>query len=155
MFSAVRKSLHPIDNFLPVPWVTCDLRLSNSVIQQSGADPMGISIFYGKRFSAVVTPVAKGSYIAMTLPAPIQDVHSAIALLPDSPLTRAILADKNIVNGHAFPLHTATRTVVGRGRLVLIGDAAHGMNPFCGAGASMALYDAARLVKLLTGNEGE
>jgi 2-polyprenyl-6-methoxyphenol hydroxylase-like FAD-dependent oxidoreductase len=158
MFSAVRKTLHPKDGFRPMPWVTCNFRLSASFTKTAvgnlGADPLGINVFYGTGWSAALTPTRDGAYVALTVPSPIKDVPSALAFLPDSPLIQAIRADANSDKGRAFPLYSAKHTQVGRGRLILIGDAARGMNPFCGAGASMALNDADSLVKVLTGTEG-
>lgn len=156
MYSPVRKSLHPLDDFSPMPWVTCNFRLSQAFVEEGlGADPLGISVFYGTGWSAAVLPLPKGAYVALTVPAPVTDISSALARLPDVPLIQAIRSDPGIHDANAFPLYSAVTTQIGRGQVVLIGDAAHGMNPFCGAGASMALDDAANLVELLTGDESE
>jgi salicylate hydroxylase len=152
MFSSIRKALHPIDDYKPMPWVTCNLSLSLNFLPSVGADPPGINVFYGTGWSAVVIPTPDGAYVALTVPAPVKDISTALTFLPDAPIIEAIRADGNVGHGQAFPPYSAETTRVGRGRLILIGDAAHGMNPFCGAGASMALNDAANLVKVLTGN---
>lgn len=141
-----------------MPWVTCNFRLSPSFLKAAvsglGADPRGINVFCGTGWSAALMPTHDGAYVALTVPSPMKDIRSAFASLPDLPLIQAIRADVNTNQGRAFPLYSAKYTQAGRGRLILIGDAAHGMNPFCGAGASMALSDAASLVKVLTGTEG-
>ncbi|MFA1551296.1 FAD-dependent oxidoreductase [Actinomadura chokoriensis] len=49
---------------------------------------------------------------------------------------------------HAFPRHW------GRGRVVLIGDAMHGMPPFLAQGANQALEDVSLLLRLLAQGEG-
>ena len=159
MFSAVRKCLYPsVEVIKPLPWVTCNFRLSPSFLASPEIarciDGLGMNLFYGKAWSAAVAPTATGAYLALTVRAPIQDIETVLAELPDTPLIQALRADPGSKEGHAFPLCSAKNTKCGKGRVVLIGDSAHGMNPFCGAGASMALSDAAELVHLLTSTKG-
>ncbi|OCF60335.1 hypothetical protein L486_03017 [Kwoniella mangroviensis CBS 10435] len=48
-----------------------------------------------------------------------------------------------------FQMYSMNKTVAGRGKVILLGDAAHGMPPFCGAGAGSAIVDSVELVKVL------
>lgn len=92
-------------------------------------------------------------YIALTIPHPQLSIRESIQSLPESRLPRSflrdLLADPGLNHAQAFPLWTSRSTCVGSQRTVLVGDASHGMVPYCGAGASAGLKDAANLVKLL------
>ncbi|WVW79112.1 hypothetical protein I302_101077 [Kwoniella bestiolae CBS 10118] len=48
-----------------------------------------------------------------------------------------------------YQMYSMRRTFAGRGRVVLLGDAGHGMPPFCGAGAGSAVVDSIELVREL------
>ncbi len=67
------------------------------------------------------------------------------------PIPRVIDAADNIMVTDT--LDVATLPVWSRGRVVLIGDAAHATSPHAGQGASMALEDAMRLACLLQADE--
>jgi 2-polyprenyl-6-methoxyphenol hydroxylase-like FAD-dependent oxidoreductase len=63
------------------------------------------------------------------------------------PIPRLLEAAENI--GVTATLDVATLPTWSRKRVVLIGDAAHATSPHAGQGASLALEDAMRLVRLL------
>lgn len=99
------------------------------------------------------------TYVAITIPHPQSEIREAISLLPEAEhgnsFIRDILADPGLESARAFPLWTSRRTCVGGRRAVLIGDASHGMVPYCGAGASAGLADAAELVEVLRNHLSE
>ncbi|OCF44453.1 hypothetical protein I317_01714 [Kwoniella heveanensis CBS 569] len=102
------------------------------------------------------TPV-KAVYVALTVPSKWFEPTFAARIEQhcDCPQTiaGAFLRDLEHSDGwptrRGFELWSTSRTNGGQGRVVLIGDAAHGMVPFCGAGASAAIVDAVQLVNAL------
>ena len=97
-------------------------------------------------------------YVALTIPHPPTSIRDAIHAFPESKthgsFLHDILADPGLTNAQAFPLWTSLKTCVGGQRAVLVGDASHGMVPYCGAGASAGLKDAVDLVKALQNHTG-
>lgn len=100
-----------------------------------------------------------GCYVALTIPHPTASLRDFISALPESKtpgsFLSALLADPAFHDGRVFPLRTSRRTCTGVHRAVLIGDASHGMVPYCGAGASSALRDASHLVSLVQNHTSE
>ncbi|WVF67191.1 hypothetical protein IAT40_001938 [Kwoniella sp. CBS 6097] len=99
---------------------------------------------------------AEAAYVALTVPSKwLEPSYAARMESCDCPQTiaGAFLRDLEHSDGwptrRGFELWSMSRTNAGKGRLVLIGDAAHGMVPFCGAGASSAIVDAVQLVNVL------
>lgn len=100
-------------------------------------------------------------YVALTLLHDKPTLQDSIASLPDARIPDSflanILSDPGFPQARAFPLYTMKRTITlqsGKShpdplRGVLIGDASHGMVPYCGAGASSGLKDASDLVSLI------
>lgn len=98
-------------------------------------------------------------YVALTLPHPRGDIRHAISALHGAKqpgtFLADLLADEGMHGSQAFPLWSARRTCAGAQRAVLIGDASHGMVPYCGAGASAGLKDAAEIVSAIQNHAGE
>jgi len=98
-------------------------------------------------------------YVALTLPHPQGTIRQAISGLSGAKqpgtFLADLLADDGLSNAQASPLWTARRTCAGGQRAVLIGDASHGVVPYCGAGASAGLKDAAELVAAIQNHLSE
>ncbi|WVQ94787.1 hypothetical protein IAU59_001869 [Kwoniella sp. CBS 9459] len=173
MFSPIRRSLQLCGSEGPIPlqkdkgkaraatdqitktgYTTINLRTASSNVLMWIKDPRGINMIYGDSFSATMIPLsASAVYVALTVPSKWLEMDFAERLGScDCPQTiaGAFLRDLEHSDGWSagrnFELWSMSRTNGGRGRVVLLGDAAHGMVPFCGAGASAAIVDAVQLV---------
>ena len=104
-------------------------------------------------FKQVPSQTTYPTYVALTIPNPTISIRDTISSLPTSSsptsFLHSILHDPALDTARSFPLWTSRRTVVGGHCAVLIGDASHGMVPYCGAGASAGIKDAVDLVELL------
>jgi salicylate hydroxylase len=171
MFSPIRRALLPhLDasgqGFKKLPLTTLNLRATSPEVRQWVKDENGMNLIYGSGWVAAFIPlkplshaseqedsaekISNSVYVALTLS------HYLVAdgLLPTmtdhpSKFFRTLVADPGLEHAQAYTLYTARRTIVGRDRAVLVGDASHGMVPFCGAGASAGIKDAVDLVNTL------
>lgn len=150
MFSRVRRYVQPTAKFDRLPWTTINLRSRSPATQAFIPDKYGMNLLYGKGWSAASGFTRHDTcYIALTIAGPVSDVITAVSAYRGTPFINTLLSDPGLEEAKGFSLTTATRTVTGRGRIVLIGDAAHGMVPFCGAGASSGVKDGTEIAKLL------
>ncbi|WVQ81591.1 hypothetical protein IAT38_003715 [Cryptococcus sp. DSM 104549] len=146
-------------NFRRLPQTVINVRASSERLQRWIHDPQGTNLVYGESFSATLLPLGEGTtYVALTVPSKWLDPsHQAkVAAERCEPtihgeFMRVLEADEGWAKRQAYPIWTAKKTVGGRGRVVLIGDAAHGMPPFCGAGASAGIKDVVELVGAISG----
>lgn len=94
-----------------------------------------------------------GTYVAINIPHPQGTIRQALSLLPEAKTPGSfiddLLNDPGLSGARAFPLWSSRKTCIGGQRALLIGDASHGMVPYCGAGASAGLADAVEVVELL------
>jgi salicylate hydroxylase len=166
MHSNVRHLLYPQPQyeytnmgFDPVPYMTINYLSHSSEIQHWIKDPHGVNMILGKSNSTILVPLSSTqTHISLTIPLSSLDISPAIAIAKlGSPkgIIRDILDDTSLSGARKFPLYSATRTIVGKGRCVLLGDAGHGMVPFCGAGASSALQDGYELGGIIIQYLGE
>lgn len=103
------------------------------------------------------------TYVALTIPLPLGSLRDTLQSLPGAKSSGSficdLLAESELDNARVFPLWTSRTTVVahddGHEMAVLIGDASHGMVPFCGAGASAAISDAVDLVCAIQNHTSE
>lgn len=152
MFSSIRRSILPKVKFDRLPYVIINLRSSSPATLALIPDKRGMNLLYGTGWSVASGFTSKDTcYIALTIAAPADDTRTAVARYAGVPLIDALLQDQGLAEAKAYPLNTARRTVVGKGRIALIGDAAHGMVPFCGAGASSGVTDGTEIAKVLVG----
>jgi 2-polyprenyl-6-methoxyphenol hydroxylase-like FAD-dependent oxidoreductase len=119
----------------------------------------GWSAFLGRGCTFLFVPVGEHEaycYADQNVPTPIQDpadqrLRRLRTLFDDfAPPVRATLArmrDSDPI--HFAPIEEVIAPVIGRGRVVLIGDAAHAMSPSMANGAAMAFEDALVLADLL------
>jgi salicylate hydroxylase len=149
MFSKIRKALYPVDGYEITKWTTINLRASS--VERFLRDKHGMNVIYGRGWSAALTPLPDSVYVAITVQAPVIDSRKALEALPRCPFVDTLLSDPGMEDAGSFPLYTAKTTMVGSGNIVLVGDASHGMVPFCGAGASAAMKDAYELSKVIAG----
>lgn len=122
-------------------------------------DPNGMNLIYGESFSATMMPLSFPSiYVALTIPsqwlnpsfqARIKGEEIKLEPTVHGKFLRQLECDPGWEKKETYPLWSATSTVGGKGRVVLVGDAAHGMPPFCGAGASAGIIDAVELAKVI------
>lgn len=110
------------------------------------------------------SPSQSDVYVGLTIPHPApaqgQSPRGVIESIRKRPsklsFLDAVLADTGALDGaRVFPIYTTRKTSGGVGRAVLLGDASHGMVPFCGAGASAAVVDAVDLVGVVLRCRGE
>ena len=167
MFSAVRRALYPrsdTDGFKKLPWTTVNLCTSSPRMYDFIKDERGMNMMYGKGWSAAFMSLASptppssqeprsgSTYVALTIPSPVVQARESLERL-EGEYIEALLVDPGLEDARAYPLYTSKRTIIGRDRALLIGDASHGMVPFCGAGASAGIRDAVDLAAFL--NSGE
>ncbi|ODN74790.1 hypothetical protein L202_07108 [Cryptococcus amylolentus CBS 6039] len=143
--------------------IVINVRTTSENMREWIHDHNGLSLIYGESFSATMMPLSYPSmYIALTIPSiwlePSHQEKGAEERCKPTihgEFLRQLEKDPGWKEKEAFRLWTAKQTVGGSGRVVLIGDAAHGMPPFCGAGASSAIKDAVELVRVLTSLEDD
>jgi len=126
------------------PPITGALRTWRSVapLRPDGVDHLLTFLGDGRFFGLV--PVGDGATYGFA-GSPTDDVRSAFATFP-SPV-REFLASATIV--HSGRVEEVAAQSPGRGRVVLIGDAAHAMPPHMGQGGSLALEDAVVLAEVV------
>ena len=147
MFSSVRRALHSrlhSDGFTKLPWTTVNVRTRSPDVRKWVKDEQGMNMMYGNGWSGAFLPVPSDGevYVALTLPSPARSPL-------DGNFIQAVFTDPEFTNARSLPLYSASRAIVGRDRAVLIGDASHGIVPFCWAGASAGVRDAIDLVDVL------
>ena len=156
MFSSVRRAVYPgfvTAGIRKLPWTMINMRASTPEVRQWIKDDHGMNMIYGQGWSAAFMPLSEdpaepSAYVALTVPPPVHDPRTSLSAL-QGPFIQAILADPGLANARCYPLYTAKHSILGRDRAVLIGDASHGMVPYCGAGASAGIKDAVDLVATL------
>ena len=113
-----------------------------------------IWMFFGPDGSAGFVPLGENLMYILTIETPIPDQKTAIEREGAAALYRRRLAPfdgpvagvrEQIVDDDAIVLRPIENIVVPapwhRGRIVLVGDAAHGATPHCGQGAAQAIED--------------
>ena len=177
MFSTIRQRLCPGAAPTRLPWTTINLYVPLSAIESFVSDSYGINTVYGKSWSATLIPLdpmgdsstldPKGGsrsqqvYVALTVPSPSIPTarqpspyeggpswNPLISGLDGALIQALMIADRTYIRTQA--LYTSTATTLVSGPAALIGDAAHGMAPFQGAGASCAILDALDLATSLS-----
>lgn len=172
MFSTVRRALHPrlgSDSFRKLPYTNINLRTTNPSTRSWVRDEHAVNLIYGRGWSAAIVPLREAHgikkihtfeefladeggdqavYVSITVPSPVKSARSALSAL-DGEFVRNLLSDPGLEGARCFSLYTSSRTITGREGAVLIGDASHGMVPFCGAGASAGIKDAVDLVDVI------
>ncbi|OXC67087.1 hypothetical protein AYX13_04360 [Cryptococcus neoformans] len=168
MFSAIRHRLYSgsqlVEDKLPggfsnLPQTIINLRTTSPAMRRWVHDPNGMNLIYGESFSATMMPLSFPSiYVALTIPsqwlnpsfqARIKGEEIKLEPTVHGKFLRQLERDPGWEKKETYPLWSATSTVGGKGRVVLVGDAAHGMPPFCGAGASAGIIDAVELAKVI------
>ncbi|WVQ89885.1 hypothetical protein IAS59_003652 [Cryptococcus gattii] len=168
MFSVIRHCLYSdsqlIEGNLPgdfhkLPHTIINLLTTSPAMRKWIHDPNGMNLLYGESFSATMMPLPfPNIYVALTIPSQWLDPSfqarvkgEGINLEPTAhgEFLRQLECDPGWEKKETYPLWSATSTVAGKGRVVLVGDAAHGMPPFCGAGASAGIIDAVELAKVV------
>lgn len=142
-------------------WTILNLRPSSTEIAEFVHDRHGLNVILGSSWTAMLGLAQKSGsngqpvILALTVPYPVENARVAVDRLESSPFIDALREDPCLDKAETFNLWTGKKTIVGKGRVVLIGDASHGMVPFCGCGAGAGIRDAVELVKVLTQMEGE
>ncbi|WVR09227.1 hypothetical protein IAU60_006291 [Kwoniella sp. DSM 27419] len=132
-------------------YTTVNFRTGSGAMRSRLKDPHGINNIYGPNYSATLIPLPHDQiYVALTVPNAWYDIPTGI--MRDlsgraDPFLDEIRGSVGWGERKATPLHGVSETLAGRGRVILVGDASHGMSPFCGAGASSAMVDAVELVR--------
>nr|KIR84155.1 hypothetical protein I308_05567 [Cryptococcus tetragattii IND107] len=167
MFSGIRHCLYSDSqltagnlpgNFHKLPHTIINL-LTSPAMRKWIQDPNGMNLLYGEPFSATMMPLPFPSiYVALTIPsqwldpsfqARVKDEEIKLEPTTHGEFLRQLERDPGWETKETYPLWSATSTVAGEARVVLVGDAAHGMPPFCGAGASAGIIDAVELAKVI------
>ena len=156
MFSSVRRAVYPgfvTAGIKKLPWTMINMRTSGPEVRDWVKDDHGMNMIYGQGWSAAFMclsddPAEPSAYVALTVSPPVHDPRTSLSSL-GGPFIQAVLADPGLVDARCYLLYTAKRSILGRDRAVLIGDASHGMVPYCGAGASAGIKDAVDLVDTL------
>ncbi|ODN91399.1 hypothetical protein L198_05913 [Cryptococcus wingfieldii CBS 7118] len=146
-----------------LPQTVINVRTTSENMREWIDDHNGLNLIYGESFSATMMPLSYPSmYIALTIPSIWLEPSHQEKVAEDrykptihGEFLRQLEKDPGWKKRDAFRLWTAKQTLGGSGRVVLIGDAAHGMPPFCGAGASSAIKDAVELAGALTFREDD
>lgn len=114
-----------------------------------------MNLLYGKGWSAAcdytfTSRSSNSCHIALTIADSMLDIRSAIARYAGTPFIDILLQEADFAcdSTRTIRLYTNTQTVVGSGRIVLIGDAAHGMAHFC-IGASSGIEDGLEVARAL------
>lgn len=168
MFSVIRHCLYShsqlIEGNLPgdfhkLPHTIINLLTTSPAMRKWIHDPNGMNLLYGESFSATMMPLPFPSIsVALTIPSQWLDPSfqarvkgEEINLEPTAhgEFLRQLECDPGWEEKETYPLWSATSTVAGKGRVVLVGDAAHGMPPFCGSGASAGIIDVVELAKVV------
>ncbi|WVQ75354.1 hypothetical protein IAR50_004973 [Cryptococcus sp. DSM 104548] len=146
--------------FHMLPQTLINLRTTSESMREWINDHNGLNLIYGESFFATMLPLSYPSmYVALAIPskwlAPgSQGVIAKDKRKPGShgeELLRQLEDDPGWKDREVFPLWTAKETLGGKGRVVLVGNAAHGMPPFHeGAGTSSAMRDIVELARVLT-----
>lgn len=162
--SPVRNSLIPTGTSLKLPWSVVNIHLPPTLkekgmeqfLKDSNGD--GLEFVVGKGWTATFLPVSHSTgeiYIALTLPSP-SPIEDPIASIKARAETHFIDTLIHQIEHHAgdvkmgvYPIYSASNSVVGRGKVVLIGDASHVMTPFVGAGASCGIVDGFKLAEVV------
>lgn len=168
MFSGIRHCLYSDSqltagnlpgNFHKLPHTIINLLTTSPAMRKWIQDPNGMTCLYGESFSATMMPLPFPSiYVALTIPsqwldpsfqARVKDEEIKLEPTTHGEFLRQLERDPGWETKETYPLWSATSTVAGEARVVLVGDAAHGMPPFCGAGASAGIIDAVELAKVI------
>jgi salicylate hydroxylase len=113
-----------------------------------------VTVFFARGFHLVCYPLPHRNQFNLALFAPSEDVKSL-----DQPTLRkpgakvSKILDATREQWTPWALNTVNTDVWSRGRIGLIGDAAHAIVPFQAQGAAMGIEDAAVLAPLLVGTE--
>ncbi|WWD06527.1 hypothetical protein V865_004619 [Kwoniella europaea PYCC6329] len=160
MFSHTRQLLYPhtkVDLIEKLPWTIINSRYTSPEVLDWCKDQNGINTIVGDSFSATMIPLAKPSvYVALTIPSKWLEPSycTKLSKCTCEPTIHSLFL-RQLENSDGWPrrkgfqMYSTNKTVAGRGKVVLLGDAAHGMPPFCGAGAGSAIVDSVELVKVL------
>ncbi|WWC64234.1 uncharacterized protein I303_106843 [Kwoniella dejecticola CBS 10117] len=109
-----------------------------------------------------IPPRSSGVYVAVTVPSKWLTTEHDTKLTKEetknpsepsvhSKFLRDLETSEEWSKRKEFKLYSLSKTFGGEGRIVLIGDAAHGTIPFCGSGTGSAIADSVRLVEMLEG----
>nr|ODN92919.1 hypothetical protein L204_05093 [Cryptococcus depauperatus CBS 7855] len=173
MFSSTRNHIYTSDvshsskssstpgGFKKLSQTIVNLRSVSPQVRRWVPDEHGMNLLYGDSFSASIMPLPDSVYIALTIPSNWLE-SSAPGETKDVNLEKTVhrdfINDLKVDPGwgkrETYELWSADTTVGGRKRIVLIGDAAHGMVPFCGAGASAGIKDGVELARTILENYG-
>jgi hypothetical protein len=128
------------------PQVADGAKIDSFVVEKgtSGAD------------ESVIPPqetASTATYVALTVANPNTSLRDRVDKMPEAAIPgsflHSLLRDPSFDKVATYPLITAKRTIVGSGRVILVGDASHAMVPFCGAGASAGVKDGVEVIKML------
>ena len=127
----------------------------------SASRPARISAWLGPRRHAVAYPIRKGNAVNLVLIARTDHRDTSAANPVGDPVSGFSRWDARLAGMIAdaapptsWPLYEAPADrhfVLGKGRVALIGDAAHAMAPYAAQGAGMAIEDAAVLAASIAG----
>lgn len=113
-----------------------------------------VSVFFAQGFHLICYPLPHRQQFNLALFAPSEDVQALgqPSLKKPGPKVSKLMAAARD-QWTPWALNTVHSDVWSRGRIGLIGDAAHAMVPFQAQGAAMGIEDAAVLAPLLVGTE--
>ncbi|OCF72501.1 hypothetical protein I204_06882 [Kwoniella mangroviensis CBS 8886] len=173
MFSHTRQLLYPSQNSLEkLPWTIMNSRYTSPEVLGWCKDLNGINTIVGDSFSATIIPLGHQTqaqaqtnpsvYVALTIPSKWLEPSycTKLSKCTCEPTIHSVFL-RQLENSDGWPrrkgfqMYSMNKTVAGRGKVILLGDAAHGMPPFCGAGAGSAIVDSVELVKVLNTGIGE
>lgn len=113
-----------------------------------------VSVFFARGFHLVCYPLPHRDQFNLALFAPSDDMQSPVQPTLNKPgarVSKILSAARD--QWTPWALNTVHTDVWSRGRIGLIGDAAHAMVPFQAQGAAMGIEDAAVLAPLLVGTD--